>query len=109
MPVPSSAVTKSPGRTVWPFPPYSAAGMKGNGGSYPAPSNSAPRERATPRADCSPRTPPPSAPAPLDERLGQDVALVRAHVGQRRVDGDRGVGDERPRGGRPHEQHVAVA
>ena len=32
-PVPSSAVTKSAGRTVWPFGPYSSVAMKENGGS----------------------------------------------------------------------------
>ena len=48
----------------------------------------------------------------LDERLGQHDRRVErprlgAHVDQLGVDGDRGVGDERPRRRRPHEQLVA--
>ena len=33
MPVPSSALTKSPGSTVWPLGPNSSVLMKSNGGS----------------------------------------------------------------------------
>ena len=47
---------------------------------------------------------------PLDERLGEDDDLLAgpdARVGQLGVDGDRGVGDERPRRGGPDEQLVA--
>ena len=43
------------------------------------------------------------------QRLGQHVALGRAHVGQLRVDGHRGIGHERPGRGGPDEQHVALA
>ncbi len=46
---------------------------------------------------------------PLDERLGEHLAGRRAHVRQLRVDGDRGVRDQRPRRRRPDEQRVALA
>ena len=46
----------------------------------------------------------------LHERGSDDVDLparhTRAHVGHRRVDGHRSVGDQRPRGRRPHQQLV---
>src|ERR671931_352910 len=32
MPVPSSALTKSPSSTLWPLSPYASAGMNGDGG-----------------------------------------------------------------------------
>ncbi len=45
----------------------------------------------------------------LGARLGQHLAARRAHVGQLRVDGERGVGRERPGRRRPGEQLVALA
>jgi hypothetical protein len=45
----------------------------------------------------------------LDQRLGEHVAVGRAHVRQVRVDRDRGVRDERPRRRGPDQQHVALA
>ena len=44
-----------------------------------------------------------------DERLGEHFAVARAHVGELGVHGHGGVGDERPRRRRPHEQLVALA
>ena len=101
MPVPSSAVTKSPGSTVWPFSPYSCAGMKGNGGSYPAPISSRPGKRSAIST--------PVAQHALRERLGEHVPARRADVGQLRVDRDRGVRHQRPRSRRPDDQRVALA
>ena len=44
-----------------------------------------------------------------DERLGEHLAVGGAHVGELGVDGDGGVGDQRPRRRRPHQQPVALA
>ena len=101
MPVPSSAVTKSPGRTVWPFSPYSSAGDERErrlvaGAEHVAPVEAVGDLRVL-------------AEHALDQRLGEHVAVGRAHVGQLGVDRDGGVGDERPRRRRPDQQHVAVA
>ena len=45
----------------------------------------------------------------LDQRLGEDVGLLAgasAHVDELGIDGDRRIGDQRPRRRRPHEQQV---
>ena len=45
----------------------------------------------------------------LGARLGQHVAVLRAHVGELRGDRERGVREQRPRRGRPRQHVVALA